>query len=69
MPSKPQPNTFAARLRALREAGGFTVYALAKRAGVDRPYLTRLERGDSVPSLEIARKLARALGRGLECWD
>lgn len=60
---------FASRLRSLREAAGLCVNALAKKAGLTRHCVGRLEKGEREPSLETARKLAAALGRRLECWD
>ena len=62
-------DTFARRLRALRESAGLSVYALAQQSGVSRQYLGELERGEKEPSLEVARKLAAAFGRRLDCWQ
>lgn len=64
-----KPDTFARRLRDLREGAGLSVYALARRSGVTRQYLAELERGEKEPSLEIARKLAEAFSRQLDCWQ
>jgi len=62
-------DTFARRLASLREAACLSVYALAQQSGVSCQYLAELERGEKEPSLEIARKLAAAFGRSLDCWD
>jgi transcriptional regulator with XRE-family HTH domain len=62
-------DTFARRLHLLRESAGLSIYALAQRSGVSRQFLGELERGAKEPSLDTARKIARALGHGLECWN
>lgn len=56
------PERFAMRLKELREAKGFTQEALAKKAGVSRAYLARLEMGRHDPPLSRLRRLAKALG-------
>lgn len=48
-------------VRGLRLLRGWTAAELAKRAGVHRASVLRLERGETA-SLRLARKLARALG-------
>ena len=50
------------RLRALRLGRGWTQKGLGARAGVSENYVPRVERGELVPSLQIAVALARALG-------
>jgi len=55
------PERFAVRLRTLREARHMTQETLAKKAGVSRAYLSRLEMGRHDPPLSRLRKLARAL--------
>lgn len=66
--TRSQPDTFARRLRELREAAGLSLYALAKLCNVTQQHLGRLERGEREPSFVVARKIATALGKGLECW-
>jgi transcriptional regulator with XRE-family HTH domain len=56
------PQRFAMRLKRLREQRGFTQETLAKKAGVSRSYLARLEMGLHDPPLSRLRKLALALG-------
>jgi transcriptional regulator with XRE-family HTH domain len=56
------PERFAVRLKKLREARALTQEALAKRAGISRAYLARLEMGRHDPPLSRLRKLAKALG-------
>lgn len=53
---------FPMRLRQIRERSGLTQEALAKKAGVSRAYLSRLEMGRHDPPLSRLRKLAKALG-------
>jgi len=55
------PEKFAVRLRTLRESRGITQAELAKKAGVSRAYLSRLEMGLHDPPLSRLRKLAAAL--------
>jgi transcriptional regulator with XRE-family HTH domain len=50
------------RLKQLREARGLTQEALAKKAGISRAYLARLEIGMHDPHLSRLRALAKALG-------
>lgn len=53
--------TFAANLRKLREAKGYSQEELASRAGLDRTYVSGCERGIRNPSLASVEKLANAL--------
>jgi transcriptional regulator with XRE-family HTH domain len=52
---------FAKRLAALREKAGWTKYALAKRSGVTKQAIAKLETGENEPSWETVQKLALAL--------
>jgi transcriptional regulator with XRE-family HTH domain len=56
------PERFAMRLKQLREARGLTQEKLAKKAGISRAYLARLETGRHDPHLSRLRKLAKVLG-------
>jgi transcriptional regulator with XRE-family HTH domain len=50
-------------LKTLREDKGLTQVDLAKRANVERTYIVKLESGNKKnPSLDILKKLAKALG-------
>ena len=49
------------RLKKLRGSRGFTQEELAKKAGISRAYLARLEMGRHDPHLNRLRKLAKAL--------
>ena len=55
---------FAANLRRLRYAKGLSQVDLARRAEVNRTYLSKLESGGIYPGLEVIGKLAIALGVG-----
>ncbi len=48
-------------LRMLRRENGLTLEALAGRTGLTKSYLSKVERGHSVPSIATAIKLADAL--------
>jgi transcriptional regulator with XRE-family HTH domain len=49
------------RLKQIREAKGMTQDALAKKVGVSRAYLDRLEMGRHDPPLSRLGAIARAL--------
>jgi XRE family transcriptional regulator, regulator of sulfur utilization len=49
------------RVRALREAMGFSLRDLAERSGVSAPMLSQVERGETSPTLAVAEKIARGL--------
>ena len=50
-------------LKTLREEKGLTQVDLANKAKVERTYIVKLESGDKEnPSLDILKKLAKALG-------
>lgn len=53
---------FRIRLRALRDAQGLSAYALAKRSGVSKQTLSKIESGLQGPSWETVQRLAAALG-------
>ena len=52
---------FAANLRRLRHDKGLSQEALAYEAGINRSYLSKLEKGASYAGLEIIDKLAAVL--------
>jgi XRE family transcriptional regulator, regulator of sulfur utilization len=62
-PSPPHdPATTAGpRIRALREAMGFSLRDLAERSGVSAPMLSQVERGETSPTLAVAVKIAAGL--------
>jgi transcriptional regulator with XRE-family HTH domain len=51
----------AGRVKRLRETRGLTQEALAKKAGLSRGYLARLETARQDPRLSVVERLARAL--------
>jgi transcriptional regulator with XRE-family HTH domain len=53
---------FGRRLRVLRESQGLSQERLAHDAGMDRTYVSGIERGVRNPSLRNIAKLAEALG-------
>lgn len=59
--AKTRRETFADRLRSLREAAGISQYRLAQLSGLTKQTLSRLELGESKPSWETVQALARAL--------
>jgi len=52
---------FGKRLREIRKNKGISQEKLSKRAGFDRTYVGKIERGERSPSLETIEKLADAL--------
>jgi len=50
------------RLRALRMAAGLTQAELARRTGIHRPNIARVEAGRHTPSLDTLARLASAIG-------
>ena len=57
--------TFAGRLCKLRERAGLTTYALAKKCGLSKQALYRLEEGKNEPAWQTVQLIAKALG--LDC--
>jgi transcriptional regulator with XRE-family HTH domain len=53
---------FADRLQELRDAAGLSQYALAKRSGITKQAVSRLEKGERDPNWETVQRLALALG-------
>lgn len=51
-----------ARLRSLRVQAGLTQAELARRTGIHRPNIARVEAGRHTPSLETLARLAQAIG-------
>ncbi len=49
------------RIRALREQRGLSQGQIEKRTGLLRCYISRVENGHTVPSIETVEKLATAL--------
>jgi len=60
-PSPAPPESLGARVRALREAMDLSLRDLAERSGVSAPMLSQVERGETSPTLRIARRIAAGL--------
>ncbi len=54
--------TFAAALRAAREARGWSQYRLAHHIGVDESTVSRWESGNRTPTLPMLYRIAEVLG-------
>ncbi|MHA7652349.1 helix-turn-helix domain-containing protein [Mycobacterium sp. ML4] len=50
-----------ALLRTIRKQRGLTLEQLAAQSGLTKSYLSKIERGQSTPSIAVALKVARAL--------
>ncbi len=57
----PFPAPLGARVRALREAMDLSLRDLAQRSGVSAPMLSQVERGETSPTLQVARRIAGGL--------
>ncbi|WP_306028689.1 helix-turn-helix domain-containing protein [Stappia sp. MMSF_3263] len=53
---------FAKNLRALRQAKGLSQEELAHQAGIDRTYISALERNVYNASIDVVDRLAQVLG-------
>jgi len=53
------------RLKRLRDLKGITLDELAARTGLTKSYLSKVERGASVPSISTALRVAEAFGTGV----
>ena len=61
MNAREQPN-IGTRLRELRQGRGFSLRALAERCGLSANAISRIERGESSPTVSSLHRLAGALG-------
>jgi transcriptional regulator with XRE-family HTH domain len=55
------PSNVGLRVRALREAMGYSLRDLAERSGVSAPMLSQVERGETSPTIVVAAKIAAGL--------
>lgn len=62
----PVPDGFTDRMREAREALGWSQAKLARNAGIDKRSAGRYEAGLVAPSIQVAAKLAIALGKSLD---
>jgi len=56
------PQTIGSRVRFLRSRDGLSLDELATRSGLTKSYVSKIERGLSVPSISTAMKLAESFG-------
>jgi transcriptional regulator with XRE-family HTH domain len=56
----------ARNIRRLRVANGLSQEVLAVDAGIDRTYVSRLERGLENPTVAVLEKVAQALSANIE---
>ena len=59
-PAEPVPSV-GPRIRALREAMGYSLRDLTEQSGVSAPMLSQVERGETSPTLAVAEKIAAGL--------
>jgi transcriptional regulator with XRE-family HTH domain len=57
-----EPAPIATRVRSIRRHKGITLERLSSETGLDRGYLSRVERGHKTPSLATLMKIGAALG-------
>ena len=60
--------TIPQRIRKYRERQQIAGYQLAKMAGISPSYLSLIENGQKLPSVEVAERIARALGDDPEVY-
>lgn len=61
-----EKNVFSQRLRDFRKRAGLKQVQLAELSGIDPNLVSRYERGESVPTLETAQKIAFSLGINID---
>lgn len=54
--------SFLDMIKARLEAGDVTLTLLARDVGISRPYLYRVLRGEQIPTLTVANRIASSLG-------
>src|SRR4051794_21024347 len=57
----PEHASIGPRVKALREAMGLLLRGLGERTSVSRPMLSRVERGETSPTLSVAGRIASGL--------
>ena len=65
-PNPIDPAAIGARVRERRERLGLSQRALARRVGVSVAFVSCVERGERLPSLETLARLADCLGLSLD---
>ena len=61
-----EKNVFGEQLRELRKKAGLKQVELAELSSIDPNLVSRYERGESMPTLETAKKLALSLGVNID---
>lgn len=56
-------------LTEARRKKGLSMMNLAVIVGTDKGYISHLEKGDRTPSLDMAKKICKALGCDWSVWD
>lgn len=64
-PHPPDAAAVGARVKALREATGYSLRDLSERSGVSPTMLSQVERGSTSPTLAVASKIAAGLDLSL----
>jgi transcriptional regulator with XRE-family HTH domain len=64
-----KPDTFAARLKALRESATLSVAELAERSGLARTHVHHLEAGTRQPDFATVLKLCEGLKVKLRVFE
>jgi transcriptional regulator with XRE-family HTH domain len=67
-PRSPDHLAYGLALRQLRTRPGFSQEGLALKSGLDRTYVSGIERGERNPSLANLLKLAATIGMPLSEW-
>ena len=55
-------SSFGNRVKQLREEQGISIRRLAKRAGISKSSLSKIEQGDQIAGLEASERIAAGLG-------
>ncbi|NOS92268.1 MAG: helix-turn-helix transcriptional regulator [Cyclobacteriaceae bacterium] len=57
---------FGTNFRKCREFKGVTQLLVSERTGIAQPTIARYEKNDSTPSVDVAQRLAQAIGVSLD---
>jgi len=63
---RPFVDEFVAVVKREIDSQQITMVELSRKANVNRPYLYRVLSGDNKPTLEVAERIAKALGLSLK---
>jgi len=62
MPEISLPKELGALVREMRQEQGLSQEAFAYRCNIHRTYMTKIEAGSKMPSIDVVARLARGLG-------